>query len=143
MSQEPDNPRWQSVPDRPTGTILHFRKDGNPRKCYDETHGNLRGERRCVDCLNRIAPSICDVAVRCSTSCQTQKTGGRADIAQRRAERDAVGAPDRSVAIGAFAASCKNARGGRRGNKTPRTCCLLSHRDAGGQRATGRGQAIP
>ncbi|WP_286170620.1 metalloregulator ArsR/SmtB family transcription factor [Rhizobium sp. AU243] len=46
MSQEPDNPRWQSVPDRPTGTILHFRKDGNPRKCYDETHGNLRGRTK-------------------------------------------------------------------------------------------------
>lgn len=55
MSQERDNAHWQSVPDRPTGTILHFRKDGNPRKCYDETHGNLWGRgsmHRAVDDKN-------------------------------------------------------------------------------------------
>lgn len=44
MSQKRDNADCRPVPDRPTGTILHFRKDGNPRKCYDETHGNLRGQ---------------------------------------------------------------------------------------------------
>ncbi|MBG0508787.1 metalloregulator ArsR/SmtB family transcription factor [Agrobacterium sp. CR_3] len=43
MNQKRDNACCRSWPDQPTGKILHFRKDGNPRKCYDEAHGNLRG----------------------------------------------------------------------------------------------------
>ena len=43
MSQKRDNAHCRSVLDWTAGTIPHFQKDGNPRKCYDDTHGNLWG----------------------------------------------------------------------------------------------------
>ncbi|UXU08502.1 MULTISPECIES: ArsR/SmtB family transcription factor [Agrobacterium] len=46
MSQERRNAHCQSLPDRPTGTILRFPRDGNPRQRYDEIRGNLRGRAR-------------------------------------------------------------------------------------------------